>query len=253
MVSAIENTRPLVIEEAGPIPSSRALAPLAVVPLKRIEAAPTLEDYAALAAELGFEPEDLEDLRLQHFLAANGVRVFDYEAVCRWMDELVTPTGARWFWSPLRPKDGECHHMDGYLRDVRSRGGVRHGYTWLDRPYTQTVPFHILNRVRLIERGFTGRAFFFVSDYAVSFPDPFLMVRVSGGPPYVIGQWDAPCWLDHNRDDTRPAPQTAGSAPKKRPVPLRRIAFAAGLVVSALFLAWRHSGTHNPHPIVRAK
>jgi hypothetical protein len=253
MVSTIETAQRLAIEKAGPIPSNRALATLAAVPLKRIKAAPTLEDYAALAAELGFEPGDLEDLQLQHFLAANGVRVFDYEAVCQRMDELVTPIGVSWFWSPLRPKDGECRNMDGYSRDDRSRGGVRHGYTWLGKPYTQTVPLHVLERVRLIERGFTGRAFFFVSDYAVSYPDPFLMVQVSGGPPYVIGQWDAPCWLDHNRDDTRPAPQPAGHAPKKRPLPLYRIAFVAGLAISTLFLTWKHSGNHNQHPTVRAR
>jgi hypothetical protein len=119
------------------------------------------------ALKLGFAPEDLDDMRLQHFLGANGVRVFDYEAVCRHMDELVTPIGAQWFWSPLRLEDGECRHMDGYR--VNGRG---HGYTWLGRPYTQTVPLHILKRVRHIEHSFAGRAFFFVSDYVAPYPDP---------------------------------------------------------------------------------
>jgi hypothetical protein len=179
--------RPLVIEEAWPIPTSQALTipgsdPARIDSIKTAE--PQIGDYIKLAAELGLDP----DLRL--CLMAHEVRVFDYAAVCQHMESLATAAGARWFWSPLRPKDGECPHMDGY----RTGDGDRQGFTWLGRRYAHTVPIHVLERVAKIEREFAGRAYFFVSDYAAPDPDPYLMVTDGRGTPFVTDRWAEPAW-----------------------------------------------------------
>jgi hypothetical protein len=175
------------VETAKPIPASQALTIPGADPirLERLcQPEPQIGDYIKLAAELGLEP----DLRL--CLMAHGVRVFDFAAVCQHMEALATAADMRWFWSPLRPKDGECRHMDGY----RGADGQRHGYTWLGRPYAHTVPMHALEQVKKIEREFAGRAFFFVSDYAAPDPDPYLMVTDGAGLLLVTDRWAEPAW-----------------------------------------------------------
>jgi hypothetical protein len=210
------------VETARPIPTSHALAIPGADPA-RIErlrpAEPRIGDYIKLAAELGLEP----DLRL--YLMAQDVRVFDYEAVCQHMESLATAAGARWFWSPLRPKDGECPHMSSY----RGADGQLHGYTWLARRYAHTVPLHALERVAKIEREFTGRAFFFVSDYAAPDPDPYLMVTDGRGTPFVTDRWAEPGWQAVPLREVWAASPARTSRPSRRQEPRRGKPFAAVL------------------------
>jgi hypothetical protein len=212
------------VETAKPIPTSHALAIPGADPA-RIErlrpAEPQIGDYIKLAAELGLSP----DLRL--CLMAQGVRVFDYEAVCQHMESLAMAEGVRWFWNPLRLKDGECPHMEGY----RTGDGDMQGFTfhWLRHPYAHTVPLHVLERVAKIEREFTGRAFFFVSDYAAPDPDPYLMVTDGRGTPFVTDRWAEPSWQAVPLREVWAASPARTSGPSRRQEPRRGKPFAAVL------------------------
>ena len=59
-------------------------------------------------------------------------------------------------------------------------------------PYDKLVPGHILNDVKTIEQRFAGRVHFFVSDYGVPVPDPFIMVTAYTMKRVVFGAWDEP-------------------------------------------------------------
>jgi hypothetical protein len=215
---------------AGVIPTSQALTIPGADPvrLERIRLAePRIGDHIKLAAELGLEP----DLRL--CLMAQEVRVFDYDAVCQHMESLATAAGARWFWSPLRQKDGECPHMDSY----RGTDGQRHGYTWLAHRYAHTVPLHVLERVAKIEREFSGRAFFFVSDYAALDPDPYLMVTDGGGTPFVTDRWAEPTW------HAEPLSEVWGATPARTSRPARQQETRRGKPFAAVLAYWAVMGT----------
>ena len=141
---------------------------------------PTVADYAAVAADIGYAPPHLPSLQLQEFLGETGVRVLDYGGVCKWMDQYVYPLDAGWFWSPLRPKDAEGRELDGYTARGRDRMDHTHGHTERHRVYVNSgkdVPIHILERVRRIERSLAERGFntpvrFFVSDFEKRKPIP---------------------------------------------------------------------------------
>jgi hypothetical protein len=250
--STLETARAEFVRAEYASPSTRGGTFPASQPQSKPQPAPTVEDYANLAGELGFQPADLPDLRLRHYLAAIGAEPFDYAAVERHMDYLIAgiPDVHAWYWSPLRPRDGECSHYDGYRT---GDAGRRSGYTWLGKPYLHTPPLHVLKLVRQIEDAAPVPVFFFVSDYSVADPDPFLMVKTEKGLPFVIAAWREPGW----DTSAMPAPtqeyRTFGRPLAHRSLPLYRIAFLAGLAISATFLTWRHSGDHNPHPIARSR
>jgi hypothetical protein len=218
-----------LILEAEAVQPACALTALREPPVQDacfLDLPPTVADYAAVAADIGYTPPHLPNLQLQEWLGETGVRVLDYEAVCKWMDQYVYPLDASWFWCPLRPKDAESRDLDGYTARGRDRNGHTHGQTNRYRVYVNSgkdVPIHILERVRrieqaLAERGFATPVRFFVSDFEVRKPiprereaaltDPFLMaIAAVAAPaallPLVIGQWNEPCLVDPDPDDAR--------------------------------------------------
>jgi hypothetical protein len=236
--------------EAGLIEPAQAPVALREPPVQDacfLDLPPTVADYAAVAADIGYAPPHLPNLQLQEALGDMGVRVLDYRAVCQWMDQYVRPLDAGWFWSPLRPKDAEGREVDGYTARGRDRMDHTHGQTERHRVYVNSgkdVPIHILDRVRRIEQFLAGRGFntpvrFFVSDFEkrksisrereAALADPFLMILAAVAAPavlvpQVIGQWNEPCLVDPDPDDARYARATArrhevhrAAAPIKRP------------------------------------
>ena len=252
--------RARLILEAEPEPA-RAPVALREPPVQDacfLDLPPTVADYAAVAADIGYAPPHLPSLQLQEVLGETGVRVLDYRAVCKWMDEYVRPLDAGWFWSPLRPKDAEGREFQGYTARGRDRMGHTHGQTERYRVYVNSgkdVPIHILERVRRIERSLAERGFntpvrFFVSDFEKRKPiprkreaalaDPFLMILAAVAAPavlvpLVIGQWNEPCLVDPDPDDARYARATARRHEARRAAaaPVKRSAEASAAVAPA--------------------
>jgi hypothetical protein len=246
--------------EAGLIEPAQAPVALREPPVQDtcfLDVPPTVADYAAVAADIGYAPPHLPNLQLQEALGDMGVRVLDYRAVCQWMDQYVRPLDAGWFWSPLRPKDAEGRELDGYTARGRDRTDHTHGQTERHRVYVNSgkdVPIHILDRVRRIERflaecGFNTPVRFFISDFEKRRPisrereaalaDPFLMILAAVSAPaalvpLVIGQWNEPCLVDPDPDSARYARAAARRHQARRAAaPIERPADASVALESA--------------------
>ena len=172
-------SRPLVIEESGPVPSNRALAPL-----QRFEAAPVPAAH-----------EFAGDWELEDFLRNAGVAILDYEAVCRKMNRLARLQRMRWGWYRLRPQD--CGTFADWLharpgefdRDIG--GALTHGRI-VNAVYPLAVPESAWALVDRIERGFGLRVNFYATHYQAREPDPFLAVTINGRELFVVAEWKRP-------------------------------------------------------------
>ncbi len=183
MVDTKTALRPLVIEQDGPIPSSKALAPIAT--LQRIETVP-----ASAANEFA------ADWELEDFLRRAGIAILDYEAVCRTMDRLALASRAAWGWHPLRQQDcrtfADWQHNNGPRLYAQSMGGhFTSGYL-ADKVYPHAVPQAAWELVSRIERGFGRHVNFYVTHYQVRRPDPFLAATINGRELYPIAEWTRP-------------------------------------------------------------
>ncbi len=183
MVETKTALRPLVIAQDGPLPSGRALAPVTVARVRRIDEAP-----AAGANEFA------ADWQLEDHLRAAGIAVLDYEAVCRKMLRLASSQRARWGWYRLRPEDrgdfADWRHTRPGRYDNGAGGAITHGRL-VDEVYPLAVPETAWAFVSRIERDF-GHINCYVTHYEASQPDPFLAVTVNGRELFVIAEWKQP-------------------------------------------------------------
>ncbi len=182
MVDTKTALRPLVIEQDGPIPSSKALAPIAT--LQRIETVP-----ASAANEFA------ADWELEDFLRRASLAILDYEAVCRKMNRLARSQRMRWGWYRLRSQDcgsfaDWSHTRPGeYDRDIG--GALTHGRL-VNEVYPLAVPQLAWELVSWIERGVGRRVNCYVTHYEAREPDPFLAATVNGRELFVIAEWQRP-------------------------------------------------------------
>lgn len=184
-------------------PEAQEMMPMAIS-----EEIPT-EEYVALANKLGVAVGGLtRTTTLESVLQDEHVRVFPLKSVERYMDR-QTPKGKVWGWMSVRALDYE-----------RAKGYVTFGYNdkngrFLTGTYEKPIPFPVLLTMDKIEAAMSHlpveqRPAFFITDYAVPSPDPFLMVAVPGvgmmqephpngelwhaieGACFVIERWDEP-------------------------------------------------------------
>lgn len=156
-----------------------------------------LGTYEVLAEELGFQPAQLLEEQLLRFLNEAAIPTYDYSKVDAYMAALAEEQGEAWIWRPLREKD----KPDGWywqgrnskkLGETHGRGHGSYRDEWNYRPYDKVIPIHILRQVKTIQDKFGDRVMFFVSDYAVPNPDPFIMVTALDVQKIVFGVWDEP-------------------------------------------------------------
>lgn len=162
--------------------------------------------YEELAGKLNYLPAQLLEEQLLRLLAENNIRVFDHDEVDRYLAAIAEAEGKMWIWRPLRDEDrpdwgeggaGESNHHGWWGRTPKGsneyvgHGSCRpkeHAY----RPYHRAVPVHVLRKVDLIQNKFGPRVKFFVSDYAVPKPDPFIMVTARDVSHIIFDVWDEP-------------------------------------------------------------
>lgn len=167
--------------------------PLATTP--RVGATP-LGTYEELSRELGFFPAQLLEEQINRFLADQEIPVYDYKEVDRYLTVIARQQKKFWIWRPLRERDkpqgwGWTGHHDEDDSEV-PRGHGSYYDMWAYRPYDKAVPIHILRHVKTIQERFGDSVLFFVSDYAVPDPDPFIMVTALDVSRIVFGVWDEP-------------------------------------------------------------
>jgi len=151
-----------------------------------------LDRYARLASELGITTIATEEL-LKAILADEAIHVYDLAKVSVYMYATVqkeiakgAPPNLVWGWVPLRERDAAA-------RPPVIRNPFRQSIE-LPRVYTKPVPYPVLCTVKkIVDRMGPDAVEFFVTDYGVARPDPFLAVKAKGGfSMYVIERWDEP-------------------------------------------------------------
>lgn len=179
------------------VPAEREVAesPIITRPVPAAITAATGEEnevkaYLRTAKEIGFEPAQLLEARLLAFFRRSSIPIYPYQRV---VEYLVTkaPRDSIVVWRPLRNID----KPSGWgWQGINGRHG--HGHYWDEWPcrsYGHLVPLRVLATVEQIEREIgRNRLHFFVSDYASSRPDPFILVTARDMDRYVFDAWDEP-------------------------------------------------------------
>lgn len=181
-----------------PLPDP-APSPRATVPDPEAKAVSLVElpdaDYLKLCRELGIEVAEVREAKLRSFLADNFIECYDGGEVDAYLkrkaiEETGTPYG-RWYWRPLRQRDGALRaRRIGYTASLANVGSAN-----TNLPYDKPVPYPVLLTVKKLA-AFDDTLEFYVSDYEVKRPDPFLMVTGKGLPEFIIERWDEPSYRD---------------------------------------------------------
>ena len=144
-----------------------------------------IDAYAKIAQQVGFQPPRVAIAMFKSFLASNDMPVFNLGEVTQYMDAKAQAAKQDWTWLPLRSKDF-----------LKSYPFPKAPYS--SQPYPFVVPAHALEKVVLIEREFGPRVYFYVADYNVPNPDPFLLAAIPSPRDrgteglFVIDFWDEP-------------------------------------------------------------
>lgn len=135
------------------------------------------DGYTRIARELNFNPPSLKTATFLAFCNDQGIRIYDYAKVSDYMDQTVRKEARKrdideedimWGWFPFRERDRINFDMED----------SNHEYIRLEAfepAYKKLIPARVLANVRKIEKQFP-QAKFFVTDYAVRDPDPFIAV-----------------------------------------------------------------------------
>ncbi|OHA00725.1 MAG: hypothetical protein A3C07_03810 [Candidatus Sungbacteria bacterium RIFCSPHIGHO2_02_FULL_47_11] len=158
-----------------------------------------LDNYVELAKELEFMPAQLLEKEILQFFAKENIPTFDNDDVYKYLAQVAEKEEKNWIWRPLREKDKPTSwewpsHKGSLVKNSDSNyfwhGGYRDNFD--HRPYDKAIPIHILRQVKKIQDHIGDRALFFVSDYAVPDPDPFIMVTALDVKRIIFGVWDEP-------------------------------------------------------------
>ena len=140
---------------------------------------PPTEEYMAIAKRLGVTVNGLTRITtLETVLLDEHVRIYRFKDVISYMDK-KTPKGKIWGWTAVRVVDrNRCGRSVTFgYNDVNGR--------FFPGPYDKPIPFPVLLTMEKIENAMAqlpeaSRPAFFITDYAVPSPDPFLMVATPG-------------------------------------------------------------------------
>lgn len=169
------------------------------------DVAAKMEQYDELAGKVGINVPNYKRARIfEQYLREKDWPIYSLPAVTKYLNKMAKAQGARhgWGWHPLRSKD-RIEATFGTGRETTPR------FDWYHHShfgvYQRRVPYHALERVHAIEtecnpllldKGCQAVAFF-VSEYTVERPDPFLLAVLPqpndyDPPRYVIDFWDEP-------------------------------------------------------------
>ena len=152
----------------------------------------SIESYEKLAQELDFYPGQLLEEQLLRFFKENDFELYDSAAVFDYLYYKAHKEGKRWIWRPLREKDKTSNYA---IHGREMKDGWRHGCYYSGSEwsaYTMLVPERVLRKIKQIEENFPNKVQFFVSDYSVPQPDPFIMVTALGVRNLIFDVWDEP-------------------------------------------------------------
>ena len=192
-------------EMAARIEGDTLVKPRPIVP--EMPALPDLAEYEEIASVLGFEPPEIAQRKVEvarreviEFILDKGFPIYSNKAVHDYMAKLAEKDDKVFVWARLRGETederGIRFRMERLEMDIDWRRGLsntvrtrQHGQ--LTNGYHRPVPIEMLKRAAAIKKQFND-AEFYVSDYAVVVPDPFIMVKRGRCEHIVFGVWDEP-------------------------------------------------------------
>jgi hypothetical protein len=166
---------------------------------------PDLSEYQKVADTPGFEPPEIEAQKREvarrevvEFLLDKGYPIYSNKAVHDFMAKLAEKEKKVFCWARLRGKatPAESERMREFMQNFyvdHSVSREEHGLI-VPSPYRKRVPLEMLKRAAAIKEKFGKEVEFYVSDYAVVDPDPFIMVKRGNCEHIVFGVWDEPGW-----------------------------------------------------------
>lgn len=173
---------------------------------------PDLAEYEEIANVLGFVPPEIAARKVEiarreviEFILDKGYPIYSNKAVHDYMAKLAEKDDRVFVWARLRGETHDERMLAFQLRSIefnsinamnllgsaqnsvstRIHGQITNGY---HRP----VPLEMLKRAAEIKKRFGAEVEFYVSDYAVVNPDPFIMVKRGQCEHIVFGVWDEP-------------------------------------------------------------
>jgi hypothetical protein len=175
-------TMPVVAKEPLPVPQVQPVS------LERELSKLEEEEYLRLSKELGTIAGNAELAwsALDDFLHERGMGYYNFEEVMKFLTKQTpqTPEKLKVSWEPLREKDTWNEWLP-----------MSSSSSWPHPLYAKKVPLQALQLVSDIEKYAPDAYNFYVSDYAVVRPDPFLAVGIKNGHQRrVIFHWDEPAF-----------------------------------------------------------
>lgn len=171
-----------------------------------------LSEYEAVAKTLGYNPPELAERKTEiarreviEFLLDKGFPIYNNQQVHDFMTTLARKAQRVFVWARMRDYTHEeierQRQAARHFAVLRSGFGIedhvvreeKHGQM-VSTPYSKRVPLEILKRAAAIKERFGQEVEFYVSDYAVVDPDPFIMVKRGACKHIVFGVWDEPTW-----------------------------------------------------------
>jgi hypothetical protein len=151
-------------------PVAQPIAPLALIGEQTVEYR-TLAQKLGVILEVGTDP-------LENILRAEFIHIYPMAQVSKYLSR-ITPKRKVWGWKCLRAEDYKRSNIDIKNRIIFG-SNTKHGM-FLEGIYNRPIPLAALMTIDKIEEATKHLALkpaFFVSDYAVAMPDPFLMVTI---------------------------------------------------------------------------
>ncbi len=155
-----------------------------------------ISSYIKLSKEMNFRPVQLTIMLILEILYKENITVYNYDEVDKYLRMKIKEDSidGHWVWKPLRSKDynlklswpskeGYDHYHGVYYEGI----GM----------YQKLVPYEILETVKKIESKMVSSEIhnigFYVSDYHIPKPDPFIALMGAGfDRPIIFGEWDEP-------------------------------------------------------------
>ena len=143
-------------------------------------------EYCKLATELGLRSAAIIRAEILQVMADNAIQGYDPEEVYQYLKKKANEHGQIWIWRPLRERDRVEWNIAG-----RDGNGSYWSGSPVYRPYDRAVPFEVLRNAKVIQDRVPD-ALFWVSDYAVPNPDPFIAATALDVGQIIFGVWDEP-------------------------------------------------------------
>lgn len=159
--------------------------------------------YMKLAKSINLKSPAVDYSQMGEILADHGFQVYDFAKVDNYLyhEALKQGTQMRWVWKPMREEDGKALAESGAWGTSTEMGRMASSV------YAHAIPERVLEKVECLLTEMPD-AIFFVSDYEVVKPDPFLAVStrrmLQDHKIFIVDQWDEPGFKDSPKPIVEP-------------------------------------------------